>query len=199
MNFVTVQEYKDYFNMGANPAEDTRIQLLIDSVSSLVQAYLKIDAAGGQNITETISVDYDTDKIFLSNYPINALSLVVSETGRITTDSTIHVPLTGSVDYTADATQGILYRNYTPGGFASWPISPIGYVTASYTTVPKWSGGMSGIPADLKLAVIQLVHYYFKEDYRQSKSIQGSSVVNNLASFDSDFPKHIQVLLDRYL
>ena len=193
MDLITLEEYKEY-NGIKKTEDDAKYSLLIDSVSALIKAYLGINAPeGGYTHTETHSIDYDTDTIWLDNYPVSSITSV-SEIGRITTDSTVHVPLTGNSDYILNVGNGTLIRVYHPGGFASWPVSP-GAVTVTYVTAPKW--GSSGVPADLKLATIQLVNYYKNEEFRQAKTIQGSSIVNTLAQGE-DFPKHIQVILDRY-
>jgi len=194
MDLVTLQEYKAYNALGINDKEDTKISLLISSVSALIQAYLGMDFEGGKSYTEVISLDYDTNTIFLSHYPVTSIT-ALSESDRYTYDSTVHVPLVYASDYLLNAEEGTLTRQYKVGGFANWPISP-GVTTVSYVTAPKGGFG-SEVPADLKLAAIQLVNYYRLDEFRQSKSIQGSSIVNTLAQGE-DFPKHIQVILDRY-
>lgn len=195
MDLITLEEYKSYNALSDNPKEDLKISLLISSVSSLIQAYLKLDFIGGNNVTEVISLDYDTNVIYLENYPVVG-PITVTETDRYTQDSSVHVPLAYASEYILNESLGTLTRVYTPGGFAKWPVSP-GVVTVSYSTAPYFGTGFSTVPPDLKLAAIELVKYYMKEDYRQSKTIQGTSIVNTLAS-GTDFPQHIQVLLDRY-
>jgi hypothetical protein len=196
MELVTLEEYKAFVGATANPKDDARISLLIASVSSLIQAYLGLDFTGGKSVTEVISLDYNTDKIFLKNYPVSA-PVTVTETDRYTWDSSIHVPLAYAGDYVLDAENGMLTRIATPGGFANWPISP-GVITVTYTTASKWGGfGAPTVPADLKLAAIELINYYKNDEFRQNKTTQGTSLENTLAQ-GTDFPKHIQVILDRY-
>ena len=193
MDLVTLEEYKEY-NGIKKPDEDAKNSLLIDSVSALIKAYLGINnPEGGNSYTETHTVEYDTDTIFLDRYPVDTITSV-SELDRYTVDSTVHVPLAYSSDYSVNKELGTITRLLSPSGLARWPIGP-GAVTITYTTAPKWAGGI--VPADLKLAAIQLVNYYKNEEFRQSKTIQGSSIVNTLAQGE-DFPKHIQVILDRY-
>ncbi len=194
MDLITIEEYKLYNTLSDNTKDDAKISLLITSVSSLIQAYTGLDFEGGVEVTEVLSVDYDTNTIFLANYPVTA-PVVVTESDRYTYDSSIHVPLSYASEYILDAANGSLTRVYTPGGFANWPLSP-GVITVTYTTAPYTT--LDGeVPADLKLAAIELVKFYMKEEYRQSKSVQGTSVVNTLAA-GTDFPQHIQVILDRY-
>lgn len=194
MDLITLQEFKD-FNGIKKPDDDDKHSMLISMVSALIQTYLGLDFEGGKSVTETISLDYDTDVIYLDNYPISSITSV-SESSRYTWDSSVHVPLVYASDFILDAEEGKLIRRYTPGGFASWPVSP-GIVTVSYVTGSSGGLGSTEVPSALKLATIELVNYYKNEEFRQSKTIQGSSIVNTLAQ-DGDFPKHIQVILDRY-
>lgn len=198
MNLITLEEYKMYQNLGPNPADDIKDSFLINSVSALIQTYIgKNISTGGKFYTEIISLDYETNMIFLKHYPVQDVS-IISESARYTWDSTVHVPLVYESDFTIDNEEGIIFRSYRVGGFASWPISP-GTVTISYTTGASeddWDG-IDSVPFDLKLACINLVNYYKDEEYRQSKSAGGSSITNTLAQ-GTDFPQHIQVILDRY-
>jgi len=194
MDLITLQEYKDFYNI-KKPDEDSRHSMLISMVSALIQTYIGVDADGGKQVTETISLDYDTDTIFLDNYPIVG-PVTVSETSRYTWDSTVHVPLVYASDYSVNLADGILTRNYVVGGFANWPISP-GNITVSYTTGSTWGYDVVDVPADLKLAAIELVKYYKDEEFKQSKTIMGTTQVNTLAK-GTAFPQHIQVILDKY-
>lgn len=194
MDLVTLQEYKDYNALSANPSEDLKMSLLISSVSALIQTYLGMDFEGGKNVTEVITLDYDTNVIYLENYPVTSIT-ALTESDRYTYDSTVHVPLVYASDYILNSEEGTLIRQYKVGGFANWPISP-GVITVSYTTGSR-GGFNNDVPAELKLATILLVNYYRLDEFRQSKAIQGSSLVNTLAQGE-DFPKHIQVILDRY-
>lgn len=196
MDLITLKEYKDYYSMSDNPKEDSKISLLINSVSGLIQAYIGMDFEGGKMITETLSIDYDTNIIYLEHYPVSSI-VSVSESDRYTLDSTIHVPLVYASDYILNQADGTLIRQYTPGGFANWPLSP-GVITVSYITGTRAGTGTSdGVPADLKLACIELVSYYKNEEFKQSKTISGTSVVNTTTKGE-DFPQYIQVILDKY-
>ena len=201
MDLITLEEYKDFKGI-KKPDDDSKNQMLISMVSALIQTYLGIpsqESDTGGVITETFLLDYDTNIIYLKHYPVESV-ISVTEPDRYTWDSTIHVPLVYGSEYILDAADGALIRQYTPGGFANWPIAP-GVTTVSYIVAPKWEGGTTNVPFDLKLAAIKLVDYYKDEEYRQSKTISAggsTSVVNTLAQ-GTDFPKHIQVVLDRYM
>ena len=196
MDIITIQEYKDVKGISADTKNDAKISFLIASVSSLIKTYIHADFTGGESLTEIIHIDYTSDIIYLEKYPIASIDTVTETALQYTYDSTVHVPLTGAVDYIENLKNGSLVRLVSPGGFPrrGWPMSP-GYVTVEYTTAPTFSS--STMPPDLKLAAIYLVDYYKDDEYRQSRSVQGTSIVNTLAQ-GTDFPKHIQVILDRY-
>jgi hypothetical protein len=206
MDLITLQEYKSFNSMSANDKEDPKIRMLITSISALIKAYLNgkgtnLPGQDAETITEYISVDYDTNRIYLEKYPVGQI-ISITEPDRYTVDSTVHVPLSYGADYMVDYANGILFRQRTIGGFANWPLSP-SVVTVKYTTGAQADPGTGlfpevEIPSDIKLAAIYLVNYYRSEEYRQSKTIGGTTEVNTLAK-GTDFPLHIQVLLDRYI
>ena len=62
-----------------------------------------------------------------------------------------------------------------------------------------YKGGYSACPADLKLAVIDLVTYYHKDEYKQRQTLSGASIQNQGTSGQSGnvgFPDHIKRVLD---
>ena len=151
MNLITLDEYKVAKQLSADTKNDVRIGFLIESVSNLIKAYIKANISSEETITETILLDYDTDKIFLDKYPISSVESITETSPRYTTDSTIHVPLTGALDYSVDLVNGIITRIVSEGGFATWPVNP-GNVIVEYTNGSAWTS--DSVPADLKLAAI---------------------------------------------
>lgn len=186
-DLITLQEYKDYQQI-AQTKDDVKISFTITSVSNLIKAYIGTTINDDTPITETISLDYDTNVFYTSQWPIREI-VSITEWDRYTYDSTVHVPLTGDVDYyqAGDA----IYRVKQPGGFASWSVGP-GAVTITYIA------GYDEVPQDIKLATIELVAYYVKEEFKQSKTIMGTTTVNSYAVKDGTMPSHIRTLLDSY-
>jgi len=193
MDIITLQEYKTY-NGITKPTDDPKVSMLISFVSSLIKAYIGRDFSTEETVTEVISLDYDTNQIFLEKYPVREI-LSITETDRYTWDSTVHVPLLKDVHFDVNMKEGIITRSWTPGSFANWPINP-GVVRVEYITGTN-DLFASVFPEDLKLAAIELVNYYKNDEFRQSKALQGASIVNSVPQ-GTDFPQHIQVILDRY-
>ena len=64
-----------------------------------------------------------------------------------------------------------------------------------------YTAGYDVIPGDLKLAVLDLVTYYLKDEHKARQSIAGASIQNQSSSTQRDnvsFPDHIKRVLDLY-
>ena len=171
------------------PDEDNKITFLIKSVSSLIKAYLGHSLVDNYEdpITEYLSFDYDTNVLYPKLWPIRDI-VEITELDRYTVDSTVHVPLSAASDYYLSGDTVVRVPGY--GGFGTWPRGP-GSVKIVYRA------GYETAPQELKLAAIELVNYYREEQFRQSKTIQGSTVINTLTKSD-EWPSHIRLLLDNY-
>lgn len=187
-DLITLQEYKDYMGL-RKPDEDTKLTFLIASVSSLIKAYLGYSLVDNYDtpITEYASFEYDTNIYYPKLWPIRDI-IEITEQSRYTTDSTVHVPLTAESDYYLSGDSIVRIPNY--GGFGTWPRGP-------NTVKVIYRAGYEDTPAELKLAAIELINYYSQEQFRQSKTIMGSTVINTLSKSD-DWPSHIKLLLDNY-
>ena len=85
-------------------------------------------------------------------------------------------------------------RTESSGGYKNWHRG-VGAVRIVY------KAGYSAVPADLKLAVLDLVTYYLKDEHKQRQSIAGASIQNQGSSGQSNnvgFPDHIKRVLDLY-
>lgn len=188
-DLITLQEYKDYNLMSANPKEDPKINFLITSVSSLIKAYYGYSLVDNYNtpLTEYASFDYDTNVYFPKQWPIRDI-VEITELDRYTWDSSIHVPLTAESDYYLSGDS--IVRVPGVGGFATWPQGP-------NSVKIVYRAGYENLPSDIKLAAIELVNYYREEQFKQSKTIMGSTVINTLTKSD-EWPSHIRLILDSY-
>ena len=77
---------------------------------------------------------------------------------------------------------------------STWPKGP-GAVKVVY------KGGYATVPADLKLAVIDLVTYYHKDEHKSRQTIAGASIQNQGSTSQRNnvaFPDHIKRVLDLY-
>lgn len=187
LNFITLDEYKSYVGLSKN-TEDVKISFLISAASDIIKAYLGKVFPDQLPIIENLSVDYDTDRIYPTYYPITNI-ISVEESSRITNDSSIHV-LESDSQYYLDS-DGSIVR--VPGdGFYTWPQYP-------KTIKVTYEGGYSvdEAPEAIKLATVELVSYYLNRDFIPSKSMQGASIVNPVIT-KAELPAHIRAILDYY-
>ncbi len=185
-NLITLADYKQIEGL-TNPKDDFRINQLIDSVSQLVKTYCgnSIVDFYTTNKVETFNIDWYTHIVQLTESPTNT---VVSVQKRDSvTESYTTVPTT---DYYLDTTtDSVLY--VTGSTYKNWPTGP-GSVKVTYTA------GYSVCPTDLRLAVVDLIKYYMKDEHTQRRTISGATIENQGTGEGRGFPDHIKRVLDLY-
>lgn len=190
-NLITLQEYKDAENLTVN-RDDYRIDYLIESVSQLVKTYCGnsiVDYYTTSKV-EVLNINWDTHLVQLTESPLVSVSSVEE---RVSYSSNYVLLSEESNDYFVDTTLDTIYRT-TGTGYRSWRKGP-GAVRVTY------NAGYEDTPKDLKLAIIDLVTYYLKDEYKERKTLAGASMQNpGTSSQDSSvaFPDHIKRVLDLY-
>lgn len=194
-NLITLDEFK--LDKGLTKSdEDARLEQIISQVSEIIQTYISKDySLAGSEVTEIIDLCYDSDVIFLENYPIDSIVEITTLTPHLY-DSTVFWPLEDA-EYILDGPNGKLYR--TKG---IWPQGR-GVLKVTYKLAGDASAGADNVPATIRRAAIDLVAYYRYEEYKDSKSTKGSTINNSTGSgnknvSDTSFPPHIQRVLDLY-
>lgn len=189
-NLITLAKYKTAEGLQSTK-DDAKLELLIESVSQLVKTYCNttfVDYYTNAK-TELFNINYNESFIQLAEGPVvmGNDAPTVSErtdfTGSYTT-------LTQDADYYIDTDLDCIYRIGT-----AWPKGP-GAVKVVY------KAGYATIPADLQLAVIDLITYYRKDHHRTARqTIAGATVENRSSSSTQNnpaFPDHIKRVLDLY-
>lgn len=193
-NLITLEEYKTDQNL-TKADQDAVLEQLITQVSAIINAYIgKSFVAGGTEVNEIISLDYDSDVIFLDNYPVESIVSLESFGPLYPYDSTVRFPVPDTV-YILDKEDGRLIR--TSGVWNK------GQGVISVTYIVGGASDVTEVPAELKRVTIDLVKYYKHEEYKDSKSLKGATINNNTGSGNSNspstnFPPHIQRILDLY-
>jgi hypothetical protein len=188
-NLTTLAEYKDAEGI-STPKEDQRIISLISSVSQLVKTYCgsSIIDYYSTNKVEECNVNWDTHIIQLTESPVNTIVSVEKRDSFSSSYTTVP-----STDYYLDTkTDSVLYVNGST--YRNWPQGP-GAVKVTYTA------GYSATPADLKLAVFDLITYYLKDEHKERQTLGGASIQNAGSSSVRNsvaFPDHIKRVLDLY-
>ena len=190
-DLITLATYKEAEGL-STPKEDLRITALIPSISQLVKTYCGNSFVDfySSNKTETFNIDWGTYIVQLTESPVNT---IVSVQERESYSDAYATLTTGAYEYALDtATDSILRTNTST--YQNWPRG-VAAVKVVYTA------GYSAVPEDLKLAVIDLVTYYLKDEHKERRTIQGASIQNASSSSQRDnvaFPDHIKRVLDLY-
>ena len=188
-DLITLAEYKEAEGI-ASPKEDLRLASLVPSVSQLVKTYCgnSIVDYYSTNKVETFNIDWDTHIVQLTESPVN--TIVSVEKRDSVTDS--YTTVTTTDYYLDESTDSVLY--VTGSTYRNWPRGA-GAVKVTYTA------GYESCPADLKLAVVDLVTYYLKDEHKERRTLGGASIQNQSTSSVRDsvaFPDHIKRVLDMY-
>ena len=192
-NLITLDDYKTAKKI-TGFGDDARLEELVTSVSQLVKTYCNstiIDHYNNNNKTETFNIDYSTYMVSLEEAP---LVEVISLQERKTITSAYTTLSEANGDYYVDLETDTVYRSDGSTGYKEFPRGP-GSVKVIY------KGGYATCPADLKLAVIDLISYYHKDEHKQRQTLSGASIQNQGTSGQSGnvgFPDHIKRILDLY-
>ncbi len=190
-DLITLASYKEAEGL-TTPKEDLRINALIPSVSQLIKTYCGNSFVDfySSNKTETFNIDWGTYIVQLTESPVNT---IVSVEERQSYDSAYETLTTGAFQYALDTATDSVFRT-NAGTYQNWPRG-----VAAVRVIYK--AGWSAVPDDLKLAVIDLITYYLKDEHKERRTIQGASIQNAASSSQRDniaFPDHIKRVLDLY-
>ena len=191
-DLITLDDYKDAESI-TSTKEDTRLTSLIGSVSQLVKTYCgnSIIDFYSTNKTETFNIDYETYLVQLTESPIVS---IVSVEIRGTYREAYTTLTTGAYEYYLDSETDTIIRTNEGNTYKYWPRGP-GAVRVVY------KAGYASTPVDLKLAIIDLIRYYHKDEYKARQTIAGASIQNSASTSQRDnvgFPDHIKRVLDLY-
>jgi hypothetical protein len=190
-NLISLAEYKEAEGINS-PKEDLRLNHIIPSVSQLVKTYCGTSIVDyySTNKVELINIEWATHVVQLTESPVNTIVSVEERDSY----STSYVELTtANHEYYFDAATDSIYRT-TGGQYLNWKKGP-GAVRVTYTA------GYSEVPADLKLAIMDLVTYYLRDEHKERRTLAGASIQNQSSTSQTNnvaFPDHIKRVLDLY-
>ena len=197
-DLITLQQYKDHQGL-TGQAQDLRINTLIDSVSQLVKNYCGTDIVDHYSSAKTEYfdvLDARTTRVMLDEGPIRAVTSVAERESQADSYVTLikeNSNSSGKYEYIVDdLTDSIVRTNENvdkafPKGRKAVKV----VYTAGYSTTPL----------DLRLAVVDLVKYYLKDEAKERMQIAGATVENASSSSlagNTGFPDHIKRVLDMY-
>jgi len=184
MSLVTLQDYKEYHGISST-TNDTRLELLVDLVSELVEAYL-----GRKILTNTYTdqyYEYLGGYVYRSNFPI-------------TTVSKFETYDTGNGDWTEWVVADDVFLSEDDGILEVINDDIKNYVSTKRSKPVRvtYDGGYSTTPSDLKLAIFDLITYYNKREQTPAKSFNSQSVDTSAGLNGSEMPAHIKRVLALY-
>ena len=188
-DLITLQEYKTAEGI-TQPKEDARLNVLIPSISQLVKTYCGNSFVDfySANKTETFNIEWSTHIVQLTESPVNT---IVSVQEASSYGSTFNTLTTGAQEYALNKSTDSILRT-SGAGYKNWP-------TGIETVKVVYTAGYAAVPADLKLAILDLITYYLKDEHKARQSIAGASIQNQTSSSQRDnvsFPDHIKRVLD---
>jgi hypothetical protein len=180
---ITKAEYKAYAAL-TSPTQDAAIDTLIPKVSALVKSLCRrsfIDY-----------VDESKVEVFNGGFAFNILHefpvIAVGSVEQSLDYGQTYIALTEYTDYALNKTDDTL----VPIGLSEFPTLINGY-RVTYTA------GYEVLPEDLKLAVMDLISYYIKNDMAvHSSKAPGTNSVQIEYVTTTNLPAHIKRVLDQY-
>ena len=202
LNLVTLAEYKAYAGI-TSTTSDAQLNTIITGTSNLVKQICRRSFVDYVNDTKT--------EVFKGGPALNVAEtpLLAVSTFEYSTDyGNTYTELVEYTDYAVDqeTNQIIPIRslNYYPDYYAGTN------TTMRYNPEPEfprrvngyritYTAGYETLPYDLKLAVLDLISYYFKQEYavKTNKAV-GSSTTQIDYIMNTDLPAHIKRVLDLY-
>ena len=184
-SLVTTTEYKAYAGINSSN-QDVQIAAIIPKVSQLVKTLCRRTFV--DFVDEAKTDKFSFGLLNLTEYPVIAVDSVELSSDNGAT----YTALVEFTDYVLDTeTEQILPLNeyYTPNGFTK----RVNGYRVSYTA------GYEQLPVDLKLAVLDLVTYYIKNDGAvHSPKAPGTNTVQIEYITKNTLPAHIARILDQY-
>lgn len=182
--FFTLAEYKTYANL-TSPNQDTAIKNLIPKVTQLAKTYCRRTFNDYVDDAKVEVQNGGLPYLLMSEYPLISVASVEysADFGKT------YTPLVEYTDYAVDQEAGTVQVL----GQSAWPRSVNGY-KVSYTA------GFETLPEDFKLACMDLLTYYLKNDMAvKSQRDAGSNTVQIEYITKNTLPSHIARVFDLYM
>ena len=182
-DLITIQEYKAYVGINSTN-HDAEINLLIPKVSKLVKTYCKRSFVDYFDEAKTEVYDGGTASIWLQETPVVQV-----------------VSVEQSVNYGQAYTKLVKFVDWVQSGDE---IKAIGYSGIFEPLINGYKvtyfGGYETVPDDLKLAVLDLLTYYRRNDAAiHSTKAPGTNSVQIEYISTTTLPANIRRILDLYV
>lgn len=181
-NLITRAEYKAYASITSNN-QDAEIDLLIPKVSEFIKTYCRRTFVDFFDEAKTEVFDGGFGTLLLKETPVTQV-----------------ISVQQSSDYGQTYAKLTKFTDWVQSGDYVVAISPQGFLPLINGYKVSYFAGYEKVPEDLKLAVLDLVTYYRKNDgaIHSSKSPGTNSVQIEYVS-TTNLPAHIKRVLDQYV
>jgi hypothetical protein len=181
-NLVTKTEYKAYMGITSTNS-DAEIDFLIPKVSDLVKTYCRRTFVDFYDESKTEVFDGGFKQIILKETPVVTVSSVAY-----------------SADYGKTYTSLVKFTDYVVRDDYVLSLNPNGFAEQINGYRVVYFAGYETIPSDLKLAVLDLVEYYSRNNgaVHSSRDLNPNTTQINYVS-SSNFPATIKRVLDQYM
>lgn len=185
-DLITIDTYKQAKAI-SSAKDDERLGIIVPSVSQLVKTYCGnsfVDYVTNP-LTEYFDVEWKQNTIQLTESPL----IAVAEVWERTTPAEDYIQLLDDLtEYVPSARKDTITRVG-----ASWPLG-VEAIKVLYTA------GYASLPGDLTLVLVDLVHYFYREEHKITKQLSGASISNPAGTLKGNvgFPDHIKRVLDLY-
>lgn len=185
-DLITLDEYKQAKAI-TGQKDDERLSVLIPAVSQLVKTYCgnTFNDYVTADKTEYFNIKWDTDTIQTTEMPL--ISVTSLEERPAFTEA--YEALVEDTDFCVDTTNDCITK--VTGCFYK----------GSKSVKLVYRAGYAQIPSDLELVMYDLVHYYYKDEYKSQQSINAytmSQPASDTIPASMGWPDHIRRLLDMY-
>lgn len=165
MEFITLDDWKTYAGLN-KPTVDSSVPGFISAANALVTQLLGLDDS--PSTVDLLPTRPSRVKYFMSSPGPNVVTnLKINDVDVDPASFTVYPD--GTIFLKFPPATGYMEVTYTP---------------AAYTTIPE----------DLKLATLLMVDHWFKQDYRESRTIGGETVQYNTRK--SGIPEHIRTIIE---
>lgn len=180
-NLVTKSEYKSYLGI-TSANSDSEIDFLIPKVSDLVKTYCR-----------RTFIDFYSD-IKIEVFDGGFSQLLLKETPVVTIASVAY-----SEDYGKTYTNLVKYENWVPKDDTIVCVNPGGFKELINGYKVSYFAGYEAVPGDLKLAVLDLIEYYSRNNgsVHSSRDLNPNTTQINYVS-TTNLPPTIKRVLDQY-
>ena len=182
-NLITRAEYKAYANISSTNS-DVEIDAIIPKVSQLVKTYCRRAFIDYIDEARTEVFDGGFGSLLLKEGPVTQV-----------------ISVQQSTDYGQTYVKLNKFIDWVQSGDYVVAISPQGFMPLVNGYRVSYFAGYETVPEDLKLAVMDLITYYRKNDgsVHNNKSPGGGGSVQLEYIMNTNFPAHIKRILDLYV